>query len=366
MGHLRVYTIGDVIARFERMSAPPGTVVVNPMGWDAFGLPAENAAIDRGVDPDVWTRSNIESMRAQLLAMGTSFDWEREVATFDPEYYKWTQFLFLKMHEAGLVYRKEAVVNWDPVDQTVLANEQVDAEGRAERSGALVEKRNLKQWFLRITDYADELLRDLELLDWPDKVKQSQIKWIGRTSGYEYTWDLQNEEGKSMGETLTIFAEEEDAATKAAFVAIGPSHPILDAGFFDTHQRLSTGLWARSRDTGRKLPVIVSGFVSSETPGLSTFGIPESSRRIADFAQEHGISAPQPASDVETTEHLKATVHVGFIGNEHGCMADSSSTFTLLAVVSSSRLACEQAEVLGYASTDDPLPRLRSKDSLMP
>ncbi|KAJ3193870.1 hypothetical protein HK101_003950 [Irineochytrium annulatum] len=187
MGHMRVYTIADVLARFERMRrrsrglAPDG--VVFPMGWDAFGLPAENAAIDRGVDPASWTNTNIASMRQQMLSMGASFDWEREISTCDPSYYKWTQWLFNKLFEAGLVYRKDAVVNWDPVDKTVLANEQVDDEGRAERSGALVEKRKLEQWFIKITEYADDLLKDLEILNWPEKVKQHQSNWIGKEEG---------------------------------------------------------------------------------------------------------------------------------------------------------------------------------------
>ncbi|MFN3361822.1 MAG: class I tRNA ligase family protein, partial [Pseudanabaenaceae cyanobacterium] len=166
MGHVRNYTITDVIARWYRMA---GYRVLHPMGWDAFGLPAENAAIDRGVHPRTWTLQNIAQMREQLQQMGLSYDWEREVTTCLPDYYRWTQWLFLQLFDMGLAYQKEAMVNWDPIDQTVLANEQVDNEGRSWRSGALVEKRKLRQWFLKITDYAERLLQDLDKLPhWPE------------------------------------------------------------------------------------------------------------------------------------------------------------------------------------------------------
>jgi len=172
MGHVRNYVITDVVARVQRMR---GYSVLHPMGWDAFGLPAENAAIERGIDPGVWTDRNIASMRNQLNQLGLSIDWDREVATCHGDYYRWTQWLFLQFLEAGLAYQKDATVNWDPVDQTVLANEQVDSEGRSWRSGALVEKRQLRQWFLKITDYADQLLDDLDQLSgWPERVRTMQ------------------------------------------------------------------------------------------------------------------------------------------------------------------------------------------------
>ena len=163
IGHVRVYTISDCMARLKRMQ---GYDVLHPMGWDAFGLPAENAAIERGISPAVWTAANIAQAKQQLNALGMSFDWDREVTTCAPDYYKWTQWLFLQMFEKGLAYRKEALVNWDPVDQTVLANEQVDAEGKSWRSGAIVEQRSLNQWFLRITEYGDRLLDDLNKVRW--------------------------------------------------------------------------------------------------------------------------------------------------------------------------------------------------------
>ena len=181
MGHVRNYTITDVIARVRRMQ---GYNVLHPMGWDAFGLPAENAAIDRGIPPAKWTYQNIGQMREQLKELGLSYDWDREVATCAPDYYHWTQWIFLQFYEAGLAYQKEAAVNWDPIDQTVLANEQVDSEGRSWRSGAKVERKLLRQWFLKITDYADQLLTDLAKLDgWPERVKLMQANWIGKSTG---------------------------------------------------------------------------------------------------------------------------------------------------------------------------------------
>ncbi|KAI8852370.1 hypothetical protein BC829DRAFT_384958 [Chytridium lagenaria] len=221
MGHLRVYTIGDVIARFEKMNNPNGTFVINPMGWDAFGLPAENAAIDRGVDPNIWTRSNIATMRKQFGSMALAFDWEREIATCDPSYYRWTQYLFLKLYEAGLIYRKGAIVNWDPVDQTVLANEQVDDQGRAERSGAVVERRLLKQWFIRITSYADDLLKDLELVDWPERVKLLQRHWIGKEEGWELDFKMHS------GTGLKVFVTTPIAALGSSHITMSCEHELL-------------------------------------------------------------------------------------------------------------------------------------------
>ena len=178
MGHVRNYVITDVIARVARMR---GKQVLHTMGWDAFGLPAENAAIERGVDPGDWTDQNIASMRAQLKKLGLSIDWDREVATCHSDYYRWTQWIFLQFLDGGLAYQSDATVNWDPIDQTVLANEQVDGEGRSCRSGALVEKRKLRQWFLKITAYADALLEDLpKLTGWPERVRTMQANWIGR------------------------------------------------------------------------------------------------------------------------------------------------------------------------------------------
>jgi glyoxylase-like metal-dependent hydrolase (beta-lactamase superfamily II) len=217
MGHVRNYTMGDVLARYKRMR---GHEVLHPMGWDAFGMPAENAAMEKKVHPGSWTKANIEQMKAQLKRIGFALDWTREFATCDPEYYGHEQALFLDMVEAGLVYRKESTVNWDPVDMTVLANEQV-IDGKGWRSGAEVEKRKLNQWFLKITDFAEELLEGLgDLEDWPDKVKLMQENWIGKSQGLEFSFAL------SDGGTLPVYTTRPDTIFGASFCAIAAEHPI--------------------------------------------------------------------------------------------------------------------------------------------
>jgi leucyl-tRNA synthetase len=220
MGHVRNYTITDVIARVRRMQ---GYRVLHPMGWDAFGLPAENAAIDRGVHPAQWTYQNIDQMRAQLKQLGLSYDWDREVATCAPDYYKWTQWSFIQFLKAGLAYQKEAAVNWDPVDQTVLANEQVDSEGRSWRSGAKVERRLLRQWFLKITAYADELLQDLDQLPgWPDRVRLMQENWIGKSTGAQVVFTT------ATGDELPVFTTRPDTLWGATFMVLSPEHPLVE------------------------------------------------------------------------------------------------------------------------------------------
>uniref|UniRef100_A0A7N8Y5E4 leucine--tRNA ligase n=1 Tax=Mastacembelus armatus TaxID=205130 RepID=A0A7N8Y5E4_9TELE len=223
MGHVRVYTISDTISHFQRMR---GHQVLNPMGWDAFGLPAENAAIERGLDPDEWTKSNIVSMREQLDSLGLCFNWDREVTTCLPDYYKWTQYLFIKLFEAGLAYQKEAVVNWDPVDQTVLADEQVDENGRSWRSGALVEQKMLKQWFIKTTNYAKPLLDALaELPEWYG-VKGMQANWIGACTGCYFDFKLKVN-GEDTGESLSAYSFHPETVFGAAYLAILPSHRLL-------------------------------------------------------------------------------------------------------------------------------------------
>ena len=217
MGHVRNYTIGDVISRYQMML---GKNVMQPMSWDAFGLPAENAAIKHKIAPAKWTRQNIEHMRSQMMRMGFGYDWSREVATCDPDYYRWEQWFFLRLYEKGLVYKKEAEVNWDPVDQTVLANEQV-VDGRGWRSGALVERRRIPQWFLKITDYSEELLNDIDKLEhWPEQVRTMQRNWIGKSEGAEIKFNIP-EHGD-----IVIYTTRPDTLFGVSFLAVAPQHPL--------------------------------------------------------------------------------------------------------------------------------------------
>ncbi|SVD58447.1 uncharacterized protein METZ01_LOCUS411301, partial [marine metagenome] len=219
MGHVRNYTIGDVISRYQRMQ---GKNVLQPMGWDAFGLPAEGAAIRNNVPPAKWTYENIDYMRGQLKRLGFAYDWNRELATCDPDYYRWEQWFFTKLYEKGLVYKKTSVVNWDPVDQTVLANEQV-IDGKGWRSGATIERREIPQWFLKITDYADELLEDLEKLSgWPDAVKTMQANWIGRSEGVEVNFKVEG-----TGESLRIYTTRPDTIMGISYMAVAAEHPLV-------------------------------------------------------------------------------------------------------------------------------------------
>ncbi|MEQ8939100.1 MAG: leucine--tRNA ligase, partial [Gammaproteobacteria bacterium] len=218
MGHVRNYTIGDVISRYQRMQ---GKNVLQPMGWDAFGLPAEGAAIKNNVPPARWTYENIDYMRGQLKRLGFAYDWDRELATCDPDYYRWEQWFFTRLYEKGLVYKKTAMVNWDPVDQTVLANEQV-IDGKGWRSGATVERREIPQWFLKITAYADELLEDLEKLPgWPDAVRTMQANWIGRSEGIEVDFKVVDSDS-----TLTIYTTRPDTIMGVSYLAVAAEHPL--------------------------------------------------------------------------------------------------------------------------------------------
>jgi leucyl-tRNA synthetase len=224
MGHVRNYTISDVIARYQRMQ---GRNVLHPMGWDAFGLPAENAAIANQTAPAAWTYSNIDHMRSQLKALGFSFDWQRELATCRPDYYRWEQWFFTRLYEKGLVYKKMATVNWDPVDQTVLANEQV-IDGRGWRSGALVERREIPQWFLRITAYAEELLADLDRLDgWPEQVRTMQRNWIGKSRGVELAFTL--DEAVAGEARIEVYTTRPDTLFGVTYLSLAPEHPISRA-----------------------------------------------------------------------------------------------------------------------------------------
>ncbi len=308
MGHVRNYTLVDAIARCRRMQ---GYRVLHPMGWDAFGLPAENAAIERGIHPAVWTHQNIAQMRAQLQALGLSYDWEREVATCDPEYYRWTQWLFLQFWEAGLAYQKEATVNWDPVDQTVLANEQVDSEGRSWRSGALVEKKKLRQWFLKITDYAEALLQDLETLTrWPEKVRAMQANWIGKSLGAELTFAVVDADVR-----IAVFTTRPDTLGGVSYVVLAPEHPLVAALTAPAQQETVAAFVAEvsresERDrtaedrpkrgvplgrevinplTGERVPLWIADYVLAEYGTGAVMGVPAHDVRDFAFAQQYGL-----------------------------------------------------------------------------
>jgi leucyl-tRNA synthetase len=303
MGHVRNYTMGDVLARYQKMR---GFEVLHPMGWDAFGMPAENAAMEKGVHPGGWTRQNIAQMKAQLQRIGFALDWTREFATCDPEYYGHEQALFADLYEAGLVYRKESTVNWDPVDMTVLANEQV-IDGKGWRSGAEVEKRKLNQWFLKITDFADDLLEGLgKLEDWPEKVRLMQENWIGKSQGLEFSFDL------SDGGKLAVYSTRPDTIFGASFCAIAADHPIAQglagdpavAAFIDqckkgattaaaleTAEKLGyrTPITATHPFTGEALPVFIANFVLMEYGTGAVMGVPGHDQRDFEFATKYDL-----------------------------------------------------------------------------
>jgi leucyl-tRNA synthetase len=306
MGHVRNYTMGDVLARYRRAK---GFEVLHPMGWDAFGMPAENAAMEKKVHPGAWTRENIATMRSQLKRLGFAIDWSRELATCEPDYYGHEQALFLDLFEAGLVFRKESEVNWDPVDMTVLANEQV-IDGRGWRSGAPVERRKLSQWFLRITDFAEDLLDGLGgLEDWPDKVRLMQENWIGRSRGLQFAFQRADGAG-----AIEVFTTRPDTIFGASFVAISPSHPIAEAlaaersdvaefiakcrqggttaAEIETAEKLGldTGLEVvHPLDPSWRLPVWIANFVLMEYGTGALFGVPAHDARDFEFATKYKL-----------------------------------------------------------------------------
>ncbi len=311
MGHVRNYSLGDVVARFKRAC---GFNVLHPMGWDAFGLPAENAAMERGVDPRAWTYQNIDSMRAELKELGLAIDWSREFATCDVAYYGKQQAWFVDLWARGLIYRKEAVVNWDPVDMTVLANEQV-IDGRGWRSGAVVEKRKLNQWFLRITDYADDLIEGLKTLDrWPDKVRLMQENWIGRSKGLRLRFAFASQTPQGFGDGLDVYTTRPDTLYGASFLAVAADHPLATltaasdtkaAAFIDDCRRGAVSEAAveqaekRGYDTGltvehpflpgQTLPVWIANFVLMDYGTGAIFGCPAHDQRDLDFARKYGL-----------------------------------------------------------------------------
>jgi len=309
VGHARNYTMGDVLARYRRMK---GFEVLHPMGWDAFGMPAENAAMERNVHPGEWTLSNIATMRAQLKRLGYAIDWSRELATCDPAYYGQEQALFLDLFAAGLVYRKQSEVNWDPVDMTVLANEQV-IDGRGWRSGALVERRKLSQWFLKITDFAEELLDGLEGLDqWPDKVRLMQENWIGKSAGMKFRFALDPEDKPAIPE-IEVYTTRPDTIFGASFVAVSPDHPLA-AAYARRSEEVAAfivrckqgGTTAAELETAEKLgleiaevvhpldpewtlPVFIANFVLMDYGTGAIFGVPAHDQRDFEFATKYGL-----------------------------------------------------------------------------
>ena len=318
MGHVRNYTIGDVIARFQRMQ---GKNVLQPMGWDAFGLPAENAAIKNKVAPARWTDNNIEDMRAQLQRMGLAVDWSRELATCKPDYYRWEQWFFTRLLKKGLVYRKKATVNWDPVDQTVLANEQV-IDGRGWRSDALVEQREINQWFLKITDYADQLLEDLKTLEgWPKQVVTMQENWIGRSEGVELDFGIAGSE-----DVLSVFTTRPDTLMGVTYVAVAPQHPLAEqaaendpqlADFLEECKQvktaeadlatmekkgMATGSMAIHPITGEQVPIWVANFVLMSYGSGAVMSVPAHDQRDWEFAKAYDIPVKQVVAPADGSE----------------------------------------------------------------
>ena len=352
MGHVRVYSISDCIARTQRMR---GFQVLHPMGWDSFGLPAENAAIERGIQPAQWTRQNIESMKTQLNSLGLQFDWMHELSTSDASYYKWTQWLFLQLYKHNLAYQKGAFVNWDPIDKTVLANEQVNDEGRSWRSGALVERRNLRQWFFRITAFSDELLSSLDTLPgWPQQVKAMQQQWIGKSQGVIVDFKLNNTSllTDSSLQKLRVFTTRLDTLYGVTFVAISVDHELVKrvvqlklcpASSLPVIKALSSSSSAHATEAGNEgnhtvvgvplgvnvvhpfiadnnnnnnnnnsnnerepvlLPVYVSDYVVHEYGTGAVMGVPAHDERDFVFAQEHKLPSRKViVPSAETEDH---------------------------------------------------------------
>jgi leucyl-tRNA synthetase len=325
MGHVRNYVITDVLARQKRMQ---GHRVLHPMGWDAFGLPAENAAIERNIHPATWTYQNIAHMRTQLKKLGLSIDWEREVATCSPEYYRWTQWIFLKFFQAGLAYQKEGSVNWDPIDRTVLANEQVDGEGKSWRSGAIVEKKLLKQWYFKITDYAEQLLGDLSQLEgWPEKVRLMQTNWIGKSVGADLEFPIEN-----SSEKIAVFTTRPDTVYGVSYVVLAPEHPLtnqvttaaqkgaveafiaevqsqtdIDRTAEDKPKRgVFTGAMALNPFTGKTVPIWIADYVLYSYGTGAVMGVPAHDTRDFQFATQYQLPINQVIVGEDGNTELKA------------------------------------------------------------
>jgi leucyl-tRNA synthetase len=368
MGHVRNYVITDVIARLKRMQ---GYRVLHPMGWDAFGLPAENAAIDRGIPPAQWTMQNIAHMRQQLQQLGLSIDWSREVATCAPDYYKWTQWLFLQFLDAGLAYQKEAAVNWDPIDQTVLANEQVDNEGRSWRSGAIVERKLLKQWFFKITDYAEKLLQDLDQLDgWPERVKTMQANWIGKSVGAYLEFPIVGRADK-----IAVFTTRPDTVYGVTYVVLAPEHPLtpevtnpeqkaaveafieeikgeteIERTAEDKPKRgILTGGKAINPFNGEEVPILIADYVLYEYGTGAVMGVPAHDVRDFKFATEKGLPIKTVLFPVGGSGDGRATLDSPLQDayTEPGIIANSAQFDGLPSVEGKAKII-EYAEQQGY------------------
>jgi len=344
MGHVRNYSIGDAIARYQRMK---GKNVLQPMGWDAFGLPAENSAIQNKVNPAQWTRANIDYMRAQLQRLGFAYDWGRELATCDPEYYRWEQWFFTRLFRKGLVYKQEAEVNWDPVDQTVLANEQV-VDGKGWRSGAPVERRRIPQWFFRISAFAQELLDDLETLSgWPDAVRNMQRNWIGRSEGVEVDFAVAGADGAESG-AIRVFTTRPDTLFGVTSVSLAPQHPLVEAAAADNpaladflaglagagvaeaelmtmeKRGMDTGLKAMHPLSGESLPIFVANFVLMSYGSGAVMAVPAHDQRDWEFAVKYDLEIRQVIAPFNTDGSAEQACDLSreaFV--EHGVLVNS-------------------------------------------
>jgi len=335
MGHVRNYTIGDVIARYQRAL---GKNVLQPFGWDAFGLPAENAAIKHGIPPADWTEKNIAAMKEQILKLGNAYDWRREIKTCCPQYYKWEQWFFIRLFKKGLAYKKNAIVNWDPVDQTVLANEQV-VDGRGWRSGALVERKEISQWFLKITAYADELLTDLDTLTgWPEQVKQMQRNWIGRSEGAMVYFKVDG-----IATRLKIYTTRVDTFMGATYLAIAPDHPIAKQvaqnnlsvqSFINSCQNvptaeaelatiekcgIDTGLIAVHPISGEQLPIWIANYVLMQYGSGAVMAVPAHDQRDWEFAHKYSLPSKEV---IQSVTDKKANISKSAF-TEHGVLINS-------------------------------------------
>lgn len=370
MGHVRNYTIGDVISRYQRMQ---GKNVLQPMGWDAFGLPAENAAMANKVAPAKWTYENIAYMRNQLKSLGLAYDWTREVATCHPEYYRWEQWLFTKLMEKGLVYRKLSVVNWDPVDMTVLANEQV-IDGKGWRSGATIERKEIAQWFLRITDYAEELLQDLDKLDgWPEQVKTMQRNWIGKSTGLEISFPVVGQDG-----TLDVYTTRPDTLMGVTYVAVAADHPLAKqaavsneplAQFIEECSHVSTaeadmetmekkgvdtGLRVTHPITGEEVPVWAANFVLMSYGTGAVMSVPAHDQRDYEFAKAYQL--PIKVVIAPSADEVPDVAEAAF--TEKGVLVNSAQFDGL----KSKQALHEMAKVLGEKGLGEKQTNYRLRD----